>query len=276
MGFGGTSVGAFSRTSTSRSRSPDQSRPNRHRQSHAAHASHWSGGDSSQQIAILRRSGGHALQLERELRLHRTGRATSFMFRPICSRICLPRARIPCTPRYVYVIAMSGSSIQKIKKPPTRSGLVRILPDQRQDGSAAMIRFSMSTKIDGRRHRFELGLDRFGRLRVRFRQADKFPGYWVACIGNEPTMMRYSGDTAVVLSGEASPTSPFRLGLLRHPNSPHYKKSEKPVYPPRYTRRANSRCAALVAGANHRSTLRSVCWIFLHSVRPSTGNVRGV
>jgi len=119
----------------------------------------------------LRRSGGHALQLERELRLHRTGRSHELhgSARYALESACHARESLH-SKDIVYVIAMSGSSIQDLKA--TDSIRARPHPSRStQDGSAAMIRFSMSTKLMAGGIALSLALDRFGRLRVRFRQA---------------------------------------------------------------------------------------------------------
>ena len=57
---------------------------------------------------------------------------------------------------------------------------------------------------------------------------DKFGRSWVTCIGNKPTMMRYSGDTPIVEDSGSLDLSKYDC---THPNSPAYKGSGVPPYP---------------------------------------------
>jgi DNA-binding beta-propeller fold protein YncE len=55
-------------------------------------------------------------------------------------------------------------------------------------------------------------------------EQDKFPGSWVACFGNTPTLMAYQGNSAV-LSFNTGNFNPMDWDCT-HPNSPHYKNSQ--------------------------------------------------
>lgn len=56
---------------------------------------------------------------------------------------------------------------------------------------------------------------------------DDYPGYWVTCINNVPTLMQYNGDNATVASTGASGTfNPNDWDCSRDPSSPHYKGSQ--------------------------------------------------
>jgi hypothetical protein len=60
---------------------------------------------------------------------------------------------------------------------------------------------------------------------------DEFPGFWVACIDNKPALMTYNGDSpALVTTDPAGNFNPANWDC-KHPNSPHYKKSEAPAFP---------------------------------------------
>ena len=60
---------------------------------------------------------------------------------------------------------------------------------------------------------------------------DQFPGFWVACIGNQPALMTYNGNNPTIVSTDPSPNFTPGDWDCSHPNSPHYKKSEAPVVP---------------------------------------------
>jgi hypothetical protein len=55
----------------------------------------------------------------------------------------------------------------------------------------------------------------------------KFPGFWVACIDNKPTLMTYNGDNAITVSD--TPAGNFNPAEYdcSHSGSPQYKGSEK-------------------------------------------------
>ena len=55
---------------------------------------------------------------------------------------------------------------------------------------------------------------------------ENFPGLWIACIGNKPTLMAYSGNSPSIISkGPAGDFDPREYDCS-HPNSPQYKGSE--------------------------------------------------
>lgn len=55
---------------------------------------------------------------------------------------------------------------------------------------------------------------------------DQYPGFWVACIDNKPTLMTYNGDTPKIVSTDrAGNFNPAEYDCT-HPNSPSYKDSE--------------------------------------------------
>ena len=55
---------------------------------------------------------------------------------------------------------------------------------------------------------------------------DSFPGFWVTCVGNQPTMMTYSGDNAIVVTNSQSGTfNPSDWDCDRDSSSPQYKGS---------------------------------------------------
>jgi|CZKS01.1.fsa_nt_gi DNA-binding beta-propeller fold protein YncE len=55
---------------------------------------------------------------------------------------------------------------------------------------------------------------------------DQFPGFWVACIDNKPTLMSYSGNTATIVSSDpAGSFNPAEYDCS-HSGSPQYKDSE--------------------------------------------------
>jgi hypothetical protein len=58
---------------------------------------------------------------------------------------------------------------------------------------------------------------------------DKFPGSWVTCVGNTPTLMRYSGDVPVAIQG--APSFNVKDWDCSNPNSPKYQKSMAAPYP---------------------------------------------
>jgi YVTN family beta-propeller protein len=62
---------------------------------------------------------------------------------------------------------------------------------------------------------------------------DKFPGRWVACQGNQPTMMQYEGDVPISLNYLFLTPPSFQPADwdCTHPNSPHYKNSNTSARP---------------------------------------------
>jgi hypothetical protein len=54
-----------------------------------------------------------------------------------------------------------------------------------------------------------------------------YPGFWVSCVNNMPTLMTYSGDNAtVVTTGQAGNFNPNEYDCSRDGSSPQYKGSE--------------------------------------------------
>jgi YVTN family beta-propeller protein len=60
---------------------------------------------------------------------------------------------------------------------------------------------------------------------------DQFPGFWVACIGNQPALMSYSGNNPTIVSTDSSPNFNPAQWDCSHPNSPHYKNSQASAFP---------------------------------------------
>jgi len=60
---------------------------------------------------------------------------------------------------------------------------------------------------------------------------DQFPGFWVACIGNQPALMSYAGDSVTIVSSDPSPSFNPSQWDCTHPNSPHFKGSQAPAFP---------------------------------------------
>jgi len=56
---------------------------------------------------------------------------------------------------------------------------------------------------------------------------DDYPGFWVTCVDNKPTLMTYSGNNAtVVATDQAGPFNPSEWDCSRDSSSPQYKGSE--------------------------------------------------
>lgn len=93
------------------------------------------------------------------------------------------------------------------------------------------IHFKRSTRIMCAGVVLSLGWFLFASCDCDKTKEDEFPGFWVACVGNQPTLMSYSGDTPVTVSTQ--PAGQFNPADwdCTHPNSPHYKRSSSPVYP---------------------------------------------
>jgi YVTN family beta-propeller protein len=60
---------------------------------------------------------------------------------------------------------------------------------------------------------------------------DQFPGFWVACVGNQPALMSYAGNSATIVSTDPSPSFNPANWDCSHPNSPMYKGSQASVFP---------------------------------------------
>ena len=95
-----------------------------------------------------------------------------------------------------------------------------------------MIQLTASTKLMAAGIALSLGWIVLAACDCEEGKQEKFPGFWVACIGNEPTLMRYFGDQATVVNSDPSPGFNPADWDCSHPNSPHYKKSQAPVDPP--------------------------------------------
>jgi len=59
---------------------------------------------------------------------------------------------------------------------------------------------------------------------------ERFPGYWVACIGNKPALMTYVGDSATIVSSDPAGNFNPSQWDCSNPNSPNYKGSQAPSY----------------------------------------------
>jgi hypothetical protein len=60
---------------------------------------------------------------------------------------------------------------------------------------------------------------------------DNFPGFWVACDGNKPVLMSYSGNHAVLLASDPSPNFNPMQWDCSHPGSPPQPKSSASSFP---------------------------------------------
>jgi YVTN family beta-propeller protein len=56
-------------------------------------------------------------------------------------------------------------------------------------------------------------------------------GYWVACSGNKPILMEYSGNVPTSVSNPPNSFEPSEWDCARDPTSPHYKDSESSAPP---------------------------------------------
>jgi len=54
---------------------------------------------------------------------------------------------------------------------------------------------------------------------------EQFPGQWVTCIGNKPTLMQYNGNTPTVVQSSSGAFDPSEWDCT-NPNSPNYKNSQ--------------------------------------------------
>lgn len=60
---------------------------------------------------------------------------------------------------------------------------------------------------------------------------DNYPGFWVACVNNKPTLMTYNdNDATVVTSDPAGAFNPADYDCSKDPNSPPRPKSEAPNF----------------------------------------------
>src|SRR5271170_7344213 len=54
---------------------------------------------------------------------------------------------------------------------------------------------------------------------------DRYPGFWVACIGNKPALMSYSGNNPIIVSSDTAGSFNPSQYDCSHNGSPHYKGS---------------------------------------------------
>jgi len=84
-----------------------------------------------------------------------------------------------------------------------------------------------TTKWIGGALLFSLGWIVLGACDCDESKEDQFPGFWVSCIGNKPTLMSYSGNSATIVTSD--PQGGFAPGdydCSHDQNSPQYKGSE--------------------------------------------------
>ncbi|HEX5227715.1 MAG TPA: hypothetical protein VFW44_08390 [Bryobacteraceae bacterium] len=90
-----------------------------------------------------------------------------------------------------------------------------------------MIRLTTSTKLMAMGVALSLGWIVLSACECDETKEQNFPGFWVSCVGNKPTLMTYNGDNAVTVSSEqAGNFSPSEWDCS-NPNSPNYKGSQK-------------------------------------------------
>jgi YVTN family beta-propeller protein len=94
-----------------------------------------------------------------------------------------------------------------------------------------MIRLTTTTKLVAAGVALSLGWIVLEACECDETKEDNFPGFWVACIGNQPALMSYSGDNPTIVSTDASPSFNPSQWDCSHPGSPHYKNSEASAYP---------------------------------------------
>jgi DNA-binding beta-propeller fold protein YncE len=93
-----------------------------------------------------------------------------------------------------------------------------------------MIRLTTSTKLLGAGIALSLGWIVLAACECDQTNKDNFPGFWVTCIGNKPTLMTYSGDNpSVVTSDPAGDFSPSQWDCST-PGSPPQPKSNAPLF----------------------------------------------
>ena len=93
------------------------------------------------------------------------------------------------------------------------------------------IRLSASTKFMAAGILLSLGWFVLESCECDESKEDQFPGYWVACVGNQPALMTYSGNNPTIVSTDSSPNFNPAQWDCSHPNSPHYKNSQAPGLP---------------------------------------------
>jgi YVTN family beta-propeller protein len=89
-----------------------------------------------------------------------------------------------------------------------------------------MIRLTMPTKLLSVGVALSLGWIVLEACDCNQTKEDQFPGYWVTCIANQPTLMTYSGNNPTVVTSDAAGAfSPAQYDCS-HAGSPQYKGSE--------------------------------------------------
>ena len=89
-----------------------------------------------------------------------------------------------------------------------------------------MIRLTMPTKLLSVGVALSLGWIVLEACDCDETKEDQYPGFWVACIGNQPTLMTYSGNNPTVVTSDAAGAfSPAQYDCS-HAGSPQYKGSE--------------------------------------------------
>lgn len=93
------------------------------------------------------------------------------------------------------------------------------------------IRLTTSSKLMGFGIVLSLGWFLFESCDCDRTKEDQFPGFWVACVANKPSLMTYHGDFPLVVPSDPAGNFNPADWDCSHPNSPHYKNSETPAYP---------------------------------------------
>lgn len=93
-----------------------------------------------------------------------------------------------------------------------------------------MIHFSTTTKLMCFGVALSLGWIVLEACQCDQTKEESFPGFWVACVGNQPTLMTYNGDTATVVS--SSPAGSFDPSQYdcSTPGSPPRPKPGAPAF----------------------------------------------
>lgn len=90
-----------------------------------------------------------------------------------------------------------------------------------------MIRLTTSTKLMAAGVALSLGWIVLEACDCDETKENQFPGFWVTCINNKPTLMTYNGDTAITVSTtQAGQFNPSDWDCNKDANSPQYKGSE--------------------------------------------------
>jgi hypothetical protein len=122
------------------------------------------------------------------------------------------------------------------------------------------LRFSTSTKLMAGGILLSMGWFVLASCDCDESKEDKYPGFWVACIGNKPALMSYSGNNATIVSSDpAASFNPAEYDCS-HNGSPHYKGSESdapfkvgsPAGPGGYGRKPHQTAAPTAAFIPHQ------------------------